>query len=147
MPATPNAIPSSAVIFHFCMERSSFKRTAPHHSLGLALPQAGEEGEDCRVGLRGLLLLHPVAGALNERDTAQIGRNGAHRRAQLLFVRAANHGVLGAGDEMHRLWDGLARQLRGDLPVTMPVPVEVDRTAEARTRELRDVVVEILLRQ
>src|SRR5688572_22026334 len=56
-------------------------------------------------------------------------------------------GVLGAGDEMHRLWDGLARQLRRDLPVTMPVPVQVDRAAEARVRELRHIVVEILLRQ
>ena len=123
--------PDQMLAMNALVSRSTARGRPLIDSLGLALRQAGEEVEDCRVGLRGLLLLHPVAGALNERGAAKIGRNAAHRRAQLLFVGAANHAVLGAGDEMHRLWDGLARQLRRDLPVTMPVPVEVDPAAEA----------------
>src|SRR5258707_14955757 len=95
------------------------------------------------VDLSRPLLLHPVAGAVEDVAAAQAGqglRIGVELR---LRGREAQHAVLAAGDEQRGLADRLAAPRAAQLPVVPEVAVPVQPAAEAGAGELASVVVEV----
>src|ERR1700761_4761426 len=93
------------------------------------------------IDLGGLLLLHPVAGAVEDVAAAQAGQRLGEGLELGLRSRGAQDAVLAAGDEERGLADRLATPRTAQLPVAPEVAIPVEPAAEAGAREFLRVVV------
>ena len=131
----------SATSSRTCMRPGAQDGGAHHRTVPSV--EAGEEVEERGVDLGGPLLLHPVAGAVDEHGAAVIGDERVHRR------RRAHHEdrVVGAADEQRRHLDLGAGEGLGEVPVAVEVAVPVEAAGEPGAGELGAVVVQLVLGQ
>ena len=127
--------------------RARLRRRIIGASKAFSGSQPLEEVDQQFVDLGRPLLLHPMAGALEDMAAAQAGQGLGVGVELGLGRREAQHAVAAAGDEQRRLADRLAAPRPAELPVAPEVAVPVQAAAKAGAREFLGVVVEIGLAQ